>query len=139
LQQKGRINFLNKHTLIAFSSSKETIMGEKESYYGGKGKHASSTEKRRIVWEYVVWPLILQVNRQYFTLQEYRTMRDEFSRIYDIQSPLRLSGGLISLVDKGILAKNKDLYSIDYRLISYMRRKAKLQYGFAVKQTFAKQ
>ncbi len=66
-------------------------------------------------------------------------MRDEFSRIYNIQSPLRLSGGLISLVDKGILAKNKDLYSIDYRLISYMQRKAKLQYGFAVKQTFAKQ
>jgi hypothetical protein len=65
-------------------------------------------------------------------------MRDEFSRIYDIQSHLRLSGGLISLVDKGILAKNKDLYSIDYRLASYMRRKAKLQYGFAVKQTYAK-
>jgi hypothetical protein len=124
LQQKGRINFLNKYTLRTFSLP--------------KGKHASSTEKRRIVWEYVVWPLILQVNRQYFTLQEYRTMRDEFSRIYDIQSHLRLSGGLISLVDKGILAKNKDLYSIDYRLASYMRRKAKLQYGFAVKQTYAK-
>jgi hypothetical protein len=130
LRQKGRINFLNKHTLTTFSLPKEIIRG--------KGKHASSTEKRRIVWEYVVWPLILQVNRQYFTLQEYHTMKNEFSRIYDIQSPLRLSGGLISLVDKGILAKNKDLYSIDYRLISYMRRKAKLQYGFAVKQTYAK-
>ncbi len=131
LRQKERINFLNKHTLTTFSLPKEIIKG--------KGKHASSTEKRRIVWEYVVWPLILKINRQYFTLQEYRAMRDEFSRIYDIQSPLRLSGGLISLVDKGILAKNKDLYSIDYRLISYMQRKAKLQYGFAVKQTFAKQ
>lgn len=87
LQQKRRINFLNKHKLTTFSSPKEII---KE-----KGKHASSTEKRRIVWEYVVWPLILQINRQYFTLQEYRTMRDEFSRIYGIRPPLRLSGGLI--------------------------------------------
>jgi hypothetical protein len=131
LQQKGRINFLNKHTLTTFSLSKEIIRG--------KGKHASSTEKRRIVWEYVVWPLILQVNRQYFTLQEYRTMRDEFSRIYGIRPSLRLSGGLISLVNKGVLVKNKDIYTIDYRLASYIRRKAKLEYGFAVKQEYAKQ
>src|ERR687898_382941 len=104
-----------------------------------KGKHASSTEKRRIVWEYVVWPLILKINRQYFTLQEYRAMRDEFSRLYNIRSPSRLSGGLISLVDKGVLAKNKDIYSIDYRLVSYMQRKVKLEYGFALKETYAKQ
>ena len=131
LQQKERINFLNKHTLTTFSLPKEIIRR--------KGKHASSTEKRRIVWEYVVWPLILQINRQYFTLQEYRTMRDEFSRIYDIQSPLRLSGGLISLVDKGILAKNKEgLYSIDFRLIPYMRKKIKLEYGLAVKEIYTK-
>ncbi len=131
LQQKRRINFLNKHKLTTFSSPKEII---KE-----KGKHASSTEKRRIVWEYVVWPLILQINRQYFTLQEYRTMRDEFSRIYGIRPPLRPSGGLIQLVDKGVLLKNKDIYTIDYRLASYIRRKAKLEYGFAVKETYAKQ
>ena len=35
-----------------------------------KGKHASSTQNRRMVWEGVVWPLILQVNRSYFTLDE---------------------------------------------------------------------
>ena len=131
LRQKERINFLNRHTLTTFSLPKEIIRR--------KGKHASSTEKRRIVWEYVVWPLILKINRQYFTLQEYRAMRDEFSRLYNIRSPLRLSGGLISLVDKGILAKNKDIYSINYRLISYMQRKAKLEYGFALKETYAKQ
>jgi hypothetical protein len=65
-------------------------------------------------------------------------MRDEFNRIYNIRPSLILSGGLISLVDKGIiLAKDKDL--IDYRLVSYMRKKAKLEYGFAVKETYAKQ
>jgi hypothetical protein len=66
-------------------------------------------------------------------------MRDEFSRLYNIRSPLRLSGGLISLVDKGVLAKNKDIYSIDYRLVSYMQRKVKLEYGFALKEIYAKQ
>ena len=131
LRQKERINFLNRHTLTTFSLPKEIIRR--------KGKHASSTEKRRIVWEYVVWPLILKINRQYFTLQEYRAMRDEFSRLYNIRSPLRLSGGLISLVDKGVLAKNKDIYSIDYRLVSYMQRKVKLEYGFALKEIYAKQ
>ena len=131
LRQKERINFLNRHTLTTFSSPKEII--------NAKGKHASSTEKRRIVWEYVIWPLILKINRQYFTLQEYRAMRDEFSRLYNIRSPLRFSGGLISLVDKGVLAKNKDIYSIDYRLVSYMQRKVKLEYGFALKEIYAKQ
>jgi hypothetical protein len=66
-------------------------------------------------------------------------LRDEFSRIYDIRPSLRLSGGLISLVNKGVLVKNKDIYTIDYRLASYIRRKAKLEYGFAVKQEYAKQ
>jgi hypothetical protein len=131
LREKERSSYLNRYMLTTFSSPKETIKK--------KGKHASSTEKRRIVWEYVVWPLILQINRQYFTLQEYRTMRDEFSRTYNIRPSLKLSGGLISLVDKGILVKNKDLYSIDYRLVSYMQRKTKLEYGFAVKETYAKQ
>ena len=41
-----------------------------------KGKHASSTENRRLVWEYVIWPLVLDVNRNYFTLNEYHTQRD---------------------------------------------------------------
>ncbi|MGI0036009.1 MAG: hypothetical protein ACRD98_09090, partial [Nitrososphaera sp.] len=36
-----------------------------------KGKHASSTENRRMVWENVVWPLVLEVNRSYFALREY--------------------------------------------------------------------
>ena len=41
-----------------------------------KGKHASSTENRRLVWEYVIWPLVLDVNRNYFTLKEYHIQRD---------------------------------------------------------------
>jgi hypothetical protein len=45
----------------------------------------------------------------------------------------------MSLVQKGILTKEKNLYSLDYRLVPYMREKVILEYGFAAKQTYAKQ
>jgi hypothetical protein len=137
LNSENKIEFLDQSTLTTtvFGSEEGTEVITRKR----KGKHAYATENRRLVWEYIVWPLILQVNRQYFTLQEYRAKRDEFSIIHNIQQPpSRLSGGLISLVDKGILAKNKDLYSIHFRLIPYMRKKIKLEYGLAVKETYAK-
>jgi hypothetical protein len=118
-----------KNTSTIYSSNKKDIKR--------KGKHAYSTENRRLVWKYIVWPLILQINRQYFTVEEYHARRDEFGRIYNI-SNARLSAGLISLVDKGILMKNKNLYSIHYQLVPYMRKKANLEYGFAVKETYTK-
>ena len=102
-----------------------------------KGKHASSTESRRLVWEQVVWPLLLEKNRQYFTLQEYRIKSNEFSRTHNIQLPTsRRSGGLISLMNKGILKRDKGLYSIHYKLIPYIRKKANLDYGAATRGTY---
>jgi hypothetical protein len=44
-------------------------------------------------------------------------MRDEFSRIYNIQPCLKLSGVLISLVDKGILARKRPILD---RLSTYL-------------------
>jgi hypothetical protein len=44
----------------------------------------------------------------------------------------------MSLVRKGILIKEEEeenLYSFDYRLVPYIQEKAKLEYGFAAKQT----
>lgn len=104
-----------------------------------KGKHASSTESRRIVWEFIVWPLILKINRQYFTIHEYRRKVNEFAKINNIPlgSP-KLSGGLISLINRGILVKNNGLYSIHYRLIPYMRKKVKLEYGLAFREIYSK-
>jgi hypothetical protein len=102
-----------------------------------KGKHASSTESRRLVWEQVVWPLLLEKNRQYFTLREYRIKSNEFSRTHNIQLPTsRRSGGLISLMNKGILKRDKGLYSIHYKLIPYIRKKANLDYGAATRGTY---
>ena len=44
-----------------------------------KGKYATSTENRRLMWEYIVWPLVLQLNKSYFTIEEYHKMRDKVS------------------------------------------------------------
>ncbi|HEY9387892.1 MAG TPA: hypothetical protein VIP70_12695 [Nitrososphaeraceae archaeon] len=102
-----------------------------------KGKHASSTESRRIVWENIIWPLILETDRQYFTVQEYRTKKGKLIRTRNIySSSSQLSGGLISLMNKGILAKDKGLYSIHYRLVPYLRKKVKLDYGLAARETY---
>ncbi|MGB7881803.1 MAG: hypothetical protein WBL44_03700 [Nitrososphaeraceae archaeon] len=106
-----------------------------------KGKHAHSTHYRRLVWENIVWPLIIQVNRPYFTLEEYQFKRNEFCKINNIPVS-KLSGGLVSLIIKDILKKDFEhrtwIYSIHYRLIPYMRKKARLEYGLAVREASGK-
>ena len=44
------------------------------------------------------------------------------------------SRGLVSLVLKGILLKEKDLYSLHYKLIPYMRLKAECDYATAINE-----
>lgn len=102
-----------------------------------KGKYAQSTQYRRLTWEEIVWPLILELNRSYFSLEEYQRKRKEYSDNHDI-SLSKLSGGLISLVLKGILKKEKNWYSLHYRLIPYMRKKNNLSYGQVLKETCSK-
>ena len=123
---------------IEYKSSKSSIYNPlTQSKKKEKGKHASSTESRRLIWEQVVWPLVLEKNRQYFTLREYRIKSNEFSRTHNIQLPTsRRSGGLISLMNKGILKRDKGLYSIHYKLVPYLRKKANLDYGTATRGTY---
>ena len=102
-----------------------------------KGKHAHSTEYRRLIWEMIVWPLIMEKNRPYFSIDEYQLKRIIFSKESNIPSS-KLSGGLISLVVKGILIKEENIYSLHYRLIPYLRKKAALTYGQALKETYTK-
>lgn len=102
-----------------------------------KGKHASSTQNRRMVWENIIWPLILDVNRSYFTLNEYHSKRDKFCDNRKIQSS-KVAGGFVSLLVKGILIRQKSIYSIHYRLIPYMRKKAYLEYGQAIREASTK-
>jgi hypothetical protein len=102
-----------------------------------KGKHASSTENRRMVWENVVWPLVIELNRSYFTLKEYHAKRDSFCTKTGT-SPSRVAGGFVSLLVKGILVRSKNMYSIHYRLIPYMRKKASLEYGLVTREIYTK-
>jgi hypothetical protein len=102
-----------------------------------KGKHASSTENRRMVWENVVWPLVLEINRSYFTLNEYHAKRDSFCAKTGI-SPSRVAGGFVSLLVKGIIIRSKNMYSIHYRLIPYMRKKSELEYGLVTREIYTK-
>jgi hypothetical protein len=50
-----------------------------KSSLNGKDKYATSTEKRRLVWENIIWSLILELNRSYFTAKKYHKMRDKVS------------------------------------------------------------
>jgi hypothetical protein len=102
-----------------------------------KGKHASSTENRRMVWENVVWPLILDINKSYFSLKEYHEKRDTFCTNTGTQSS-KVAGGFVSLLIKGIITRNKNIYSIHYRLIPYMRKKAPLEYGLVIREVNTK-
>jgi hypothetical protein len=43
-----------------------------------------------------------------------------------------ISRGLVSLLQKGILVKENELYSIHFRLIAYMRLKAECDYATAI-------
>jgi hypothetical protein len=102
-----------------------------------KGKYASATENRRFVWEKVMWPLILELNSISFTTVQYKKKRDTVGKDFGIPSS-RIAGGFVSLLLKGILYKENDLYSIHYRLIPYMRLKADCDYATAVRETNTK-
>jgi hypothetical protein len=96
-----------------------------------KGKYASATENRRFVWHEIVWPLILEVNDVSFTLKQYQKKRDEVCKNKNVEISTT-SRGLVSLLQKGIIIKENDLYSIHYRLIAYMRLKADCDYATAI-------
>jgi len=110
---------------------------EEQSLPRRKGKHASSTENRRMVWENVVWPLVLDIKRSYFTLKEYHAKRDAFCKESGI-APSKVAGGFVSLLIKNIITRDKNVYSIHYRLIPYMRKKVLLEYGLVTREVNTK-
>ena len=117
--------------------SYDAVESEQRKSARNKGKHASSTENRRMVWDNVVWPLVLEINRSYFSLKEYHVKRDEFCKTSGVP-PSKVAGGFVSLLIKGIIARNKNIYSIHYRLIPYMRKKASLEYGMVIREVNTK-
>ncbi len=96
-----------------------------------KGKYASATENRRFVWAEIVWPLILEINDVAFTLKQFQNKRDQVCREKNVTLSIP-SRGLVSLMRRGILLKEGDIYSIHYKLIPYMRLRAECNYATAI-------
>ncbi|MEX2193131.1 MAG: hypothetical protein WD717_07110 [Nitrosarchaeum sp.] len=96
-----------------------------------KGKYALATENRRFVWAEIVWPLILEINDVAFSLKQYQKKRDQVCEKNNVKITVT-SRGLVSLMQKGILLKEEDIYSIHFRLIPYMRLKANCDYATAI-------
>ncbi len=96
-----------------------------------KGKYASATQNRRLVWKEVVWPLILDVMDVAFSLEQYQKKRDEVCKQKNVDIIIT-SRGLASLLQKGLIYKENNLYCIHYRLIPYMRLKAECDYATAI-------
>ncbi len=99
-----------------------------------KGKYAAATQNRRMVWEKIVWPLILDIDDVSFSLKQYQKKRDELCQKNNLKIS-DISRGLASLLQKGILLKENNMYSIHYRLIAYMRVKADCDYATAMNES----
>ena len=99
-----------------------------------KGKYAASTQNRRTVWEKVVWPLILEIDDLTFSVKQYQKKRDEVCHKNNFTIS-EMSRGLASLLQKGVIIKEDNMYSIHYRLIAYMRLKADCDYATAINES----
>ena len=99
-----------------------------------KGKYAAATQNRRMVWEKIVWPLILEIDDVTFSVKQYQKKRDQIYQKHGLKIS-DISRGLASLLQKGILLKENNVYSIHYRLIAYMRMKADCDYATAINES----
>ena len=99
-----------------------------------KGKYATATQNRRTVWENIVWPIILEIDDVAFSVKQYQTKRDQICQKNNLKIS-DVSRGLASLLQKGILLKENNIYSIHYRLIAYMRMKADCDYATAINES----
>ena len=99
-----------------------------------KGKYAAATQNRRVVWEKIIWPLILEIDDVTFSVKQYQKKRDQICQKNNLKIS-DVSRGLASLLQKGILLKENNMYSIHYRLIAYMRMKAVCDYATAINES----
>ena len=99
-----------------------------------KGKYAAATQNRRMVWEKIIWPLILEIDDVAFSVKQYQKKRDQISQKNNLKIS-EISRGLASLLQKGMLLKEDNMYSIHYRLIAYMRMNANCDYATAINES----
>lgn len=126
-----------KNANITNIATSRVPIEEQDPSRRSKGKGAFSTENRRLTWDLVVWPMLLQLNRPYFTINEFRIKRNEICIKYGIKSS-NIKGGLVSLTYRGFLIKDQDIYLINFSLSLYLRKKVSLDYGKAFRKKVAK-
>lgn len=136
----SNITYVFQFSKLHISTIKMTIEKQKHNTKiteNTKGKYATSTENRRMMWEFIIWPLVLYLNRSYFTAREYHKMRNKISIEKNIPIS-RMAGGIVSLKVKGIIQQDEDYYSIHYKLIPYMRKKIHLDYETVLREIRSK-
>ena len=112
----------SKSTRVIFVPSKLEV----------KGKMASLTENRRLSWEMIIWPLILELDRPFFTVREYQAKRDYVSGRYGIQIS-RIRSGFVSLIYRGFVTRGAVGYSLNGGLQKYIHKRTFLGYASAAK------
>jgi hypothetical protein len=129
------MHLLRRHGRGNESRPKERQYYEKEKSNNTTRVNDSTENLLRMIWELVVWPLILENDRTYFSVEEYRLKMADLCAVYEIQ-PIKLSGLLIAMVAKGLIAKRGNTYSIHSRHWPYFQKKISLGYGCAVKEVY---
>ena len=91
------------------------------------------------MWEQIIWPLVLDTNKPYFTFEQYRNNRDQVCKYYGIPNS-KLSGGLISLTFRGLVEREETTqrFSLPNHFIPYITRKGLLEYGVASRKICSK-
>ena len=91
------------------------------------------------MWEKIIWPLVLENDRPYFSTEEYHKVRNNYCE-KEVINKSKVVSGFVSLIARGLLVKDKDreIYSVHYKVIPYMRKKIMLDYGQAVREVITK-
>ena len=85
------------------------------------------------MWGEIIWPLILEINDVAFSLKQFQEKREKVCKEKNVSITIP-SRGLVSLVQKGILRKEGNIYSIHFRLIPYMRLRAICDYATVIRE-----
>lgn len=103
------------------------------------GRIATTTMKRKLTWEEIIWPLILKNKTTHFTWEEYKKSCLEYYEVDHFKFiRFEVLGPFTSLIEKGIIEKQEKGYAIDHRLVSYLRLCKKVNYGLAARITTTK-
>ena len=96
------------------------------------GQIASTTMKRKLVWEEIIWPLVLENKTPNFTWVEYKNRCVEYYKVDEFSIiRFRVLGPLLSLIEKGIIKKRENDYAIVHSLRQRLKLCKKVSYGLA--------